>query len=472
MRENLILKTDSYKASHFLQYPPNTTGYFGYIEARKPLTRVEPFSETVFFGLQIMLERYLSERITLDDIDEAEKFFKAHGEPFNKAGWQYILEKYKGYIPITIKAVPEGMVIPEGNALVTVECDDPKCFWVASYFETLLLRACWYGSTVATNSRECKKVLMKYLKLSSDNPEQEIQFKLHDFGARGVSSGESAGIGGAAHLVNFKGSDTIEGALVANHYYNCDMASFSIPASEHSTITSWGKENEVEAYRNMIKQFGGEGKIFACVSDSYNIYDACRVLWGGLLHNEVLNSKGLLVIRPDSGNPAEVVLKCLQILCGKFGYTLNKKGYKVLNNVRVIQGDGININSIREICNAITQEKFSLDNVNFGMGGALLQHLNRDTLRFAMKCSAIRIGDEWKDVFKSPMGDKTKESKKGILSIYKFGIGHSCAVGYVTGLKDHFEKDGFYKDVLIPVYVNGEMMNASTFDQVRERAKL
>jgi len=127
MRENLILKTDSYKASHFVQYPKGTSGYFGYIEARKPLTRVEPFSETVFFGLQIMLEKYLSNPISQQDIDEAEKFFSLHGEPFNKAGWQYILEKYRGYIPITIKAVPEGMVIPEGNALVTVQCNDPLC---------------------------------------------------------------------------------------------------------------------------------------------------------------------------------------------------------------------------------------------------------------------------------------------------------------------------------------------------------
>jgi len=296
---------------------------------------------------------------------------------------------------------------------------------------------------------------MKYLQLSSDNPETEILFKLHDFGARGVSSGESAGIGGAAHLINFKGSDTIEGIQVANWYYNTQMAGFSIPASEHSTITSWGKDNEEQAYSNMIKQFGGVGKVFACVSDSYDIFNACRTLWGGKLKPEVIDSGGIVVVRPDSGNPAEVVLKCLQILCGKFGHTLNKKGFKVLNNVRVIQGDGININSIREICKVITENGFSLDNVNFGMGGALLQHLNRDTLRFAMKCSAIRIGDEWQDVFKSPMGDKTKESKKGVLSLYKFREGPGTKITYVTGKREFFSKDPYYTEVLIPVYEDG-----------------
>ncbi len=469
---NPILRTDSYKASHFLQYPLGTDGYFGYIEARRSLKAIEPIPETVFFGLQIFLKEYLSQPITREDIDEAKEFFEKHGEPYNLDDWEYILYTYDGYMPVTIKAVPEGMVIPEGNVLVTIECADTRVPWIGSYLETSLLRAVWYGSTVATNSRECKKVLWKYLQLTSDNPEETIKFKLHDFGARGVSSSESAGIGGAAHLVNFMGSDTIEGTVYANKYYNCDMASFSIPAAEHSTITSWGRENEVEAYRNMLNKFAKPGAILACVSDSYDIRNACEKLWGESLKQQIINSGATIVVRPDSGIPSLTVLMCLNILADKFGYTINKKGYKVLNYVRVIQGDGINLESIKEICKLVVQHGYSLDNVNFGMGGALLQHLNRDTLRFAMKCSSIRINGKWNDVYKDPVGDPTKKSKAGKISLYRTRYGHATAGKYITMRLDESDIIGEIDEVLRPVYINGKLLNETTFNEVRKRASL
>lgn len=476
-RINPILRTDSYKASHYLQYPPGTNGYFGYIEARPPLKTIEPINETVFFGLQIFLKEYMTDPITQQDINEAEKFFEAHGEPFNREGWEYILNAYNGYMPVTIKAVPEGSVIPEGNVLLTVECTDKEVPWIGSYLETSLLRAVWYGSTVCTNSRECKKVLWKYLQLSSDNPEENIKFKLHDFGSRGVSSSESAGIGGAAHLVNFLGSDTIEGILYANKYYDINIAGFSIPAAEHSTITSWGKDREVEAYKNMIEQFGKLGKVFACVSDSYDIFNACENIWGGTLKDLVVNCGATVVVRPDSGDPATTVLRCLNMLSDKFGYTINNKGYKVLNNVRVIQGDGINIETIKDICKLMVQYNYSLDNVNLGMGGALLQHLNRDTLRFAMKCSSVKVDGQWRDVFKSPVGDPSKKSKAGRLSLYKVRHGHGTATSYetlrITDFDDILSKEKErFTEVLKSVYDHGVLLNMSTFDEVRKRASL
>lgn len=474
-RVNPILTTDSYKASHFLQYPPNADGYYGYIEARKPLNVSEPFNETVFFGLQMFLNEYLSTPITYKDIDEAEWFFTKHGEPFNREGWEHILKEYNGYIPVTIRAVPEGTVVPEGNVLATVECLDPKVFWVGSYIETSLLRAIWYPSTVCTLSRECKKVLMESLNESSDNPEENIKFKLHDFGARGVSSRESARIGGAAHLVNFMGSDTVEGVLCANEHYGIDMSGYSIPAAEHSTITSWGKDNEVLAYWNMLSKFGGKGKVFACVSDSYDIYNACEHLWGRQLKQSVMDSGATVVIRPDSGYPPETVVKCLTILKDKFGSITNRKGYEVLNHVRVIQGDGINLQMIKEICKEVLSHKFSLDNVNFGMGGALLQHLNRDTLRFAMKCSSLRTAGEWHDVYKSPVGDAGKKSKAGRISLYAHRTGHGTSTEFVTMRiydYNHIPDKMHYADALNTVYVDGRLMNLTTFDEVRKRASL
>lgn len=473
-RDNIICDTDSYKESQPEQYEKGTDAYFGYISARLAPRSVDPIEETVFFGLQVFLNEVLSKPFDKEDIDEAEEYFSGHmpDVPFPREGFEHILKEYNGYMPITIKAVPEGMVIPEGNVLATIECHDPKCFWIAGWLETQILRDVWYMSTVATNSRECKKVLKKYLDLSSDNPDTEIMFKLHDFGSRGVSSRQSAEHGGAAHLVNFYGSDTCVGVRCANRNYGICMSGFSIAASEHSTITSWGPDREADAFKNMLNLFGKKGKVFACVSDSYDIFNACENIWGGTLKQAVIDSGAILVIRPDSGNPAETVLKCLKILDEKFGSTFNNKGYKVLNNVRVIQGDGINIDTIKEICRKVIQARFSLDNVNFGMGGALLQHLNRDTLRFAMKCSATKINGKWRDAFKSPVGDTSKKSFAGRISLYKMRNGHGTDYRLVTMKQETAAELMLLEEVLRPVYVNGRLLNYSTFDEIRQRASL
>jgi len=257
-------------------------------------------------------------------------------------------------------------VVPGLNALVTVECDDPQAFWAASYAETLLLRV-WYPITVATLSRSVKKLIKGFLDETSDDPAGQIAFKLHDFGARGVSSAESAAIGGCAHLVNFMGTDTVSALLAARQYYGEPLAAFSIPAAEHSSITSWGRDNEVEAYRNMLRRFARPGALVAVVSDSYDIYHAVDKLWGEALRQEVIDSGATVVIRPDSGYPAEVVLKTAVLLERRFGSVTNGKGYRVLNNVRIIQGDGINPRSIREILAGLKVNGFAADNVAFGI---------------------------------------------------------------------------------------------------------
>ena len=341
--KNLILNTDSYKASMYLQYPPGTTGVYSYIEARGGR-----FPITLMFGLQAYIKNYLLTPVTMKDIDEAEVMWKAHGLPFNRSGWEYIVSKHGGLLPVRINAVPEGTVVPYKNVLCTVENTDPECFWVTTWLETSLLRAIWYPTTVSTQSKTLKNIIKGYLEETGDV--ELLPFKLHDFGARGVSSLESAGLGGAAHLVNFMGSDTMSGVLFAREFYNADIAGYSIPASEHSTITSWGKTHEVDAYRNMVTQFGQKGKTLAVVSDSYDIYNAVRTLWGEELRAEVVASGATVVIRPDSGDPKTVCSSLVDILGEKFGYTVNGKGFKVLNNVRLIQGDGVNEETIRAIC--------------------------------------------------------------------------------------------------------------------------
>ena len=462
MNENIILRTDSYKASHWLQMPEGSQYQSSYIESRGG-----KWDKTVVFGLQMFIKEYLTKPITQEMIDEAEKFWAAHGEPFNKEGWDYILKEHKGYLPLEIKAVPEGTVLPNRNVMVQVVNTDPKCFWLTSYIETALLRAVWYASTVATNSYACKEVIWKYLKETSDDPAGQIGFKLHDFGARGVSSAESAGIGGAAHLINFFGTDTVEGVLYARKYYSEDMAGFSIPAMEHSTVTSWGgPDNEEDAFRNMMKHFAKPGALVAFVSDSYDIYNAVENIWGENLKSEVLESGATIVVRPDSGDPRVVPIEVIIKLMDKFGYTVNSKGYKVLPDaVRVIQGDGIDVTTIEKILKSMKQYKLSADNIAFGQGGGLLQQVNRDTLEFAMKCSAIKINGEWKDVWKDPVTDHGKSSKRGRLALmYQCGLG-SC--GYRTVRVENCRKED---NLLRTVYRNGIEMNQTTFAEVRERA--
>jgi nicotinamide phosphoribosyltransferase len=463
LAKNILLNTDSYKVSMFKQYPAGTTGVYSYIESRGGR-----YNETLMFGLQAFIKEYLCAPITQADIDVADEILTAHGEPFNREGWQYILDKHQGFLPLVIRAVPEGTVVPVSNVLATVENTDPECFWLTTYLETALLRAVWYGTTVATQSYTIKKVILDYLEKTGDPA--GIDFKLHDFGARGVSSMESAGIGGAAHLVNFMGSDTITGILYAREYYNAGVAGFSIPAAEHSTITSWGRDNEVKAYENMLTQFARPGSIVAVVSDSYDVYNAASKLWGEQLRDQVVASGATVVIRPDSGDPVEVNRKLIEILGAKFGYTTNDKGFKVLNNVRLIQGDGVNEMSIRTILGTFMALGWSADNIAFGMGGALLQQVDRDTQRFAMKCSSIKVDGIWINVQKDPVTDSGKKSKAGRVTLWTNSGGEfASAVTPPTGWTD--KGIGGWTDALVPVYWNGNLSKDYTFAEVRANAR-
>jgi nicotinamide phosphoribosyltransferase len=457
LAKNLILNTDSYKVSMFKQYPAGTTGVYSYIESRGGR-----YDQTVFFGLQAFIKEYLLEPITQADIDIADEILTAHGEPFNRAGWQYILDKHNGYLPVVIRAVAEGTVVPVKNVLATIENTDPECFWLTTWLETALLRAVWYGTTVATQSYTIKQVILDYLERTGDP--STIDFKLHDFGARGVSSMESAGIGGAAHLVNFMGTDTITGVLYAREYYNAGIAGFSIPAAEHSTITSWGRDNEVKAYENMLTQFAKPGSIVAVVSDSYDIFNAASKLWGEDLRQRVIDSGATVVIRPDSGDPVEVNRRLVEILGEKFGYTTNSKGFKVLNNVRLIQGDGINELTVRSILGAFMAMGWSADNIAFGMGGALLQIVDRDTQRFAMKCSAMQMNGEWVDVVKDPVTDPGKKSKAGRVSLYESGGEYESGV---TAPSRWTDRGIGWTDVLEEVYRDGKLVKEIDFATVR-----
>lgn len=454
---NICWLTDSYKVSHFKQYPPGTRRVYSYFESRSGST----YPEVCFFGLRYFLEQYLAgEVVTREKIDAAESLFRQHfgGDVFHRAGWLRILDKHGGRLPIVIKAVPEGMIVPESNVLMTVENTDDEAYWLTNWLETLLVQV-WYPSTVATQSRAMKQVLLRFLRETGDP--KLIGFKLHDFGFRGVTSPEQAALGGAAHLVSFQGTDTIPGLLLARQFYGCEMAGFSIPAAEHSTITSWGEERELDAMRNMLTQY--PTGLVACVSDSFDIFRACSDYWGRELKETVLARDGVLVVRPDSGDPPSVVVEVLKRLGEAFGTTTNSLGFKVLHpKVRVIQGDGIDFAMLGKILSAMKDVGWSADNIAFGSGGGLLQKLNRDTQRFAFKCSSVVVGDQECEVFKRPVTDGGKKSKAGRLRLIR------AADGCLQTVRETEESNS--PSLLQTVFENGRVVQNDSFDEIRQRA--
>lgn len=452
---NPILGTDSYKISHWKQYPPGTTRVRSYFESRGGA-----YKKTLFAGLQYHMQIALTTPVTEEHIEEADELLSAHLGPgvFNRTSWEYLVREYGGYYPLSIRAVPEGYWVPTGLPLFTVENLDRNLAWLTNYVETRLSHT-WYPTTVATLSGHCRQIILGYLERTGDP--SGIDFKLHDFGYRGSTSDESAAIGGWAHLINFQGSDTLPPLVFARKYYGCAMAAFSIPAAEHSTITSWGRDHEVDAFRNMLTAY--PNGLVAVVSDSYDIYAACEHLWGETLRAEVLGRQGVLVVRPDSGDPPEVVHKCLDILGRKFGSTVNAKGYKVLDpHVRVIQGDGVDPVTIDKVLAVLEINGWSADNVAFGMGGALLQKVNRDTCRFAFKCSEVTVDGVDRPVYKNPVGDPSKASKAGPLSTYRADDGSwFCA-----------PPDGRSgTEMMREVYRNGQVRITDTMDDIRSRAR-
>ena len=454
--DNLILDTDSYKSSHFLQYPKGMTRIFSYLESRGG-----KYPTTRFFGLQYILDKYLTRRVTAEMVEEARTLIEAHGEPFPYEGWMRVVNVHGGKLPLEIRAVPEGTNVPIHNILMSCTNTDPELPWLVGWFETMLMRV-WYPTTVCTQSHAIRQIIKDALDRTSDRAAEELPFKLHDFGSRGVSSRESAGIGGLAHLVNFQGSDTLEALRVARNHYDADIAGYSIPAAEHSTITSWGKENEVEAYRNMVKMFGKKGGIYAVVSDSYDLKHAINVHWGETLKQEVIDSGATLVVRPDSGDPPAMVRMAVRALAAKYGTTVNSKGYQVLNHVRVIQGDGINEDTIRQILQNLLIDGFSAENVAFGMGGALLQKVDRDTQRFAYKASAGLVGGKYRGIYKDPVTDPGKRSKDGVLDLV-LEDGRMTTRAYYT-----FDTD-FPGSLMRTVFKDGEMIVRDSLDVVRGR---
>ena len=457
--DNIILSADSYKQTHHKMYPPDTRYVGSYLESREG----GEYDTTVFFGLQYLLDRHLAGvRVTEDGIREAEELCKWHfgrDDVFNRPGWEHILDEHGGRLPVSIRAVPEGTVVPSGNVLLTIQNTDHAVPWLTNHIETVLLQL-WYPCTVSTIGRILRGLVEYELRASGVRPndiDYAASFALHDFGFRGSTSTESAALGGAAHLVNFEGTDNLAAVRLLAAHYGAKEPGYSVPAAEHSTITSWGEEREADAYSHILDAYP-TGTV-SVVSDSWDVIRACRDIWGGTLKDRVAGGAPgrRLVIRPDSGDPLHTLLECLGVLGEKFGYAENRFGYKVLPGyIRLLQGDGITRHSLPNILKGLQLGGWSAENVVFGSGGGLLQDCDRDTLRFALKCNWADVNGEIRDVFKRPATDVSKSSKAGKLKLVRSGGDYRTVRSGEPG-----------DDVMREVFRDGRVLERCTLDGVR-----
>jgi nicotinamide phosphoribosyltransferase len=450
-------KSDLYKYSHWKGYPKGTRFVESYLEFRVGAK----YRQVVPYGLQYIMEEYLAGvRITKDQIlRRSKKVTEMMGEGvFNLKGWMDMLEGHDGCIPIRIKAIPEGTVMDTSNALVVIENTDERFPWITNFCETEIMKL-WYPSTVASGQFARRQMFLEFL-YKTGSPDS-IDYRWVDFGYRGVSSEESAALGGSAHLLSFRSSDTMISDDFVEAYYGSDHVQMgSVPASEHSTMTTWGKDNEAGAVGNMLTSF--PKGIVSIVGDSYDYENFVRNIIGGKYRDDILRREGIVVVRPDSGDPASMVLRSCQWLAENFGAEDNDKGYKVLNkHVRVIQGDGINYDSAYEILATLERQGWSADNVTLGEGGGALQAVNRDTERVALKACAVDIDGIWHDVYKDPKTDPGKASKAGHLAVV-------CVNGVYRTIP---KRDGiiYTEDCLVPVFENGKILKRYSFDDIRAR---
>jgi nicotinic acid phosphoribosyltransferase len=410
--------TDSYKAGHVEQYPA-AKKMVAYGEFRQAYNKGDD-DRFVFWGSRYFVSQYLSHRWTEEDLDLAGKFYATHNAGYTPFPWpkdlfHKFVKENNGYFPVKLEFLPEGTCahIHTPVYIITAEGEWSR---LVTFLETMLTHI-WYPSTVATLSRLARDVIEDAFEQSVDGDEYwKIDSRLHDFGFRGCTCLEQSILGGTAHLLNFSGSDTMSACYYAQYTLNNGKpVATSIPATEHSVMTAWSTESA--AIRNMFNKYG-EGVAFATVMDSYDYTHAMEKIVPALYPEKHKNS--MWVLRPDSGDPVEVILQALKAGEEAAGVVVNKKKFKVIQGINAIQGDGIGLPEIKLICEKTIEAGFAVSNVAFGMGSGLLQKLNRDTMSFATKLCYICYEDGTpRNVMKKPKTDGGKTSLPGMLKVVR-----------------------------------------------------
>jgi nicotinamide phosphoribosyltransferase len=395
------------------------------------------------------------------------------------------------YLPIAVKALPEGTLVPIKVPVLTIYNTHPDFYWVTNYLETILSNLLWKPMTSATIAHQYRKVLTKWQEKTDAEKSWFIDWQGHDFSMRGMDSVEAVISSGIAHLTSFMGSDSLPAIYGARKYYGAEgPVAGSVNATEHSVMCAGGKEDEVETFRRLLETY--PTGILSVVSDTWDLWKVCteHVV---TLKDEIMNRDGKLVIRPDSGNPVDIlcgdygfsyteddVLQytpdsritdpaakgVIELLWDVFGGTVNEQGYKVLNSsIGAIYGDSITIERADEICRRLEAKGFASTNVVLGIGSFTYQYNTRDTFGFAMKATYVEVNGEAREIFKDPITDDgTKKSATGLLCVATDNKGKLV-------LADKVSWDGEANGKLQTIYKDGKFSNVTDLETIRKRLK-
>lgn len=472
--ESAIIDADAYKHGHPFMFDPDAIEFSYYMENRADKggeLAVQPF-----FGLQHLLLSDFLDPISGEEFDEAAELVAGLGVPFAADALATTLAKHDGYFAVEISAVPEGTLLGKGMPHLQVKSLDPDAKFLAGFVETKLDRL-WYPQTEAATSYAARKAVDRLLEISCDEPASVNMTRLNDFGSRAASCPQQAGIGGMAHLLSFMGTDNIIGLAYAKKYYGGVNVGASLGAAEHSTVLSWGQGKEIDFYNHFVETFKDPKMspfgLAACVSDTTSYRRTVTEVWCGSLKDKVEKSGLMVVIRPDSGDPLTQVMWTLSEIERLCGFKLNRKGYKVLNLYRCIQGDGLNLKVLIEIAEAVVAAGYSLENVAFGMGSGLIQDVRRDDLALSFKLSALLRNGQTvhEDVFKNPEDAPWKKSKGGIQAIVnewddtRVGNEHRLINVRADQLNGR-------TNLIQPVWNTGRLLRVQTFSDVQRNMGL
>lgn len=496
MYHNPLFAIDFYKVDHRRQYPEGTTEIYSnftprYIKSNHSLSE-DYDNQVVVFGIQSFIKDYLIEQwkwLFFDKpknlvIDEYKDLIQtALGiEDFDCSHIGALHDL--GYLPIKIKAVNEGFRVPIGVPVLTIVNTHPDFYWLTNYLETIISASLWKSITSATTAFEFKKVLTKYAKLTGAD-ESLVKFQAHDFSFRGMSGWNDATLSGAAHLTSFQGTDCVSAIDLLNHHYNgnatCAMVGSSVPATEHSVMCCGGSEGEFETIKRLITEVYPEG-IVSIVADSYNFWQTMTVYLPSL-YKEINDRQGKVVIRPDSGNPVNIICGdlcevsdspahkgAMQLLWETFGGRINSAGYKELNpKVGLIYGDAITLDRAALILQILQEKGFASTNIVFGVGSFTYQYVTRDTFGFAMKATSAVINGERKAIFKDPVtatGGQPKKSAKGLL---KVTLDNETSRLVLESDVSEEEEDGGYLET---VFHDGELIYTTDLAEIRHNLML
>lgn len=439
MKTNPLLLTDYYKVGHVFQYPAGTTLVYSNLTPRK--SRLEGVEEMVFFGLQYFIKEYLLDYFSKNFFEQPkEKVLADYKRRIASSLGNHLpsydhIEKLHdlGYLPVEIKALPEGSKVPMRVPCLTIVNTKPEFYWVTNFLETLLSAVIWQPCTSATIAFEFRTLLDKYAK-ETGMPADFVQWQGHDFSFRGMSSLESAVTSGMGHLLSFTGTDTIPAIEALEQYYGADadkeLIGGSVAATEHSVMCSGDKDGELATFRRLITEVYPEG-IVSIVSDTWDLWKVCTEYLSALKET-VLSRNGKVVIRPDSGDPVKILCGdpgaatetarkgVVELLWDIFGGTVTSTGYKLLDpHIGAIYGDSINLQRAEAICEGLKQKGFA-SQVVFGVGSYTYQYNTRDTFGIAMKATYVEVNGEGRNIFKDPVTDDgTKKSATGLLQVLK-----------------------------------------------------